>query len=212
MKASKYLIPLALTLSTIAHAELVTAEDTSDSISDRINRLERNVQALTDMNLLTKFDQLKAEVTTLNRQVDFLQNQAQHTTAPAATAQSEAANEAPSMRQVYALIAQQESTKAREVLAQLSANPSGHDPAEIEFWQGELAYQEKDFSAAINHFKHVLNTHAEHNRAPDSLFKLAEIAKESGDTAQAERILATLKVQYPDSIANQYSSETKAAN
>ena len=208
MKAFKF-IPLSVMLLNVAHAELITADDSSDSMSDRLSRLERSVQALTDMNLLVKFDQLKAEVTTLNRQIDFLQSQAQKQSPPQVEANN---SEKPSMREVYALIAQQESAKARDVLAQLASNPSGHDPAEIEFWQGELAYQDKDFNAAVDHFKNILNKHAEHNRAPDSLFKLAEIAKESGDSEQAERLLATLKIQYPDSIANQYSLESKAIN
>ena len=84
------------------------------------------------------------------------------------------------------------------------------DPAEIQFWQGELAYQQNDTPDARRHFNRVLNSYPQHNRAADSLFKLAEIAKESGEIEQAEKLLATLKIQYPDSIASQFTTESQS--
>tara|TARA_Y200000002_G_scaffold383289_1_gene404905 strand:- start:8086 stop:8727 length:642 start_codon:yes stop_codon:yes gene_type:complete len=210
-RKSKYIIVSALSFQ-LAHAELITADSQDDaipSLENRVTALERNVQTLNDMNLLAKLDQLKNEITTLNRQIDFLQKPSQNVSESNPTAQLTNLDQGPSMRKVYGLIAQQQNKEARSVLKELAQKPNGHDPAEIEFWQGELAYQEKDFNAASQFFKSVINSHPDHSRAPDSLFKLAEIAKETGDAAQAERLLATLKIQYPDAIATQYSSESK---
>jgi TolA-binding protein len=53
----------------------------------------------------------------------------------------------------------------------------------------------------------VINKYPQHNRAADSLFKLAEIAKESGEIENAKKLLATLKIQYPDSIASQFTAD-----
>ena len=199
------LLPIACLAFSVAQAELITADD--QSIEGRLDLIEKKVEALNSMNLLGKIEHLQSELTTLNRQIDFLQKP-QHETQATNTIDP---NEQPSMRKVYALIAQQRVADARETLEQLAQHPNVNtDPAEIQFWQGELAYQQNDTSEARRHFNRVLNNYPQHNRASDSLFKLAEIAKESGEIEQAEKLLATLKVQYPDSIASQFTTESQS--
>lgn len=197
------ILPIALLAFNLAHGELVTADD--QSIEGRLDLIERKIEVLSGLNLLGKIEQLQAEITTLNRQIDFLQRPKSNVELNSAQTQ---ADEQPSMRKVYSLIAQQNIPLARSTLATMAQNPNDStDIAEVHFWQGELAYQQKDASEARRHFNRVINKYPQHNRAADSLFKLAEIAKESGEIENAKKLLATLKIQYPDSIASQFTAD-----
>jgi tetratricopeptide (TPR) repeat protein len=197
------ILPIALLAFNLAHGELVTADD--QSIESRLDLIERKIEVLSGLNLLGKIEQLQAEITTLNRQIDFLQRPKSNVELSSAQTQ---ADEQPSMRKVYSLIAQQNIPLARSTLATMAQNPNDStDIAEVHFWQGELAYQQKDASEARRHFNRVINKYPQHNRAADSLFKLAEIAKESGEIENAKKLLATLKIQYPDSIASQFTAD-----
>ncbi|MBM4211423.1 MAG: tetratricopeptide repeat protein [Gammaproteobacteria bacterium] len=197
------ILPIALLAFNLAHGELVTADD--QSIESRLDLIERKIEVLSGLNLLGKIEQLQAEITTLNRQIDFLQRPKSNVELSSAQTQ---ADEQPSMRKVYSLIAQQNIPLARSTLATMAQNPNDNtDIAEVHFWQGELAYQQKDTSEARRHFNRVINKYPQHNRAADSLFKLAEIAKESGEIENAKKLLATLKIQYPDSIASQFTAD-----
>jgi TolA-binding protein len=197
------ILPIAVLAFNLAHGELVTADD--QSIESRLDLIERKIEVLSGLNLLGKIEQLQAEITTLNRQIDFLQRPKSNVELSSAQTQ---ADEQPSMRKVYSLIAQQNIPLARSTLATMAQNPNDStDIAEVHFWQGELAYQQKDASEARRHFNRVINKYPQHNRAADSLFKLAEIAKESGEIENAKKLLATLKIQYPDSIASQFTAD-----
>jgi TolA-binding protein len=197
------ILPIAVLAFNLAHGELVTADD--QSIESRLDLIERKIEVLSGLNLLGKIEQLQAEITTLNRQIDFLQRPKSNVELSSAQTQ---ADEQPSMRKVYSLIAQQNIPLARSTLATMAQNPNDNtDIAEVHFWQGELAYQQKDTSEARRHFNRVINKYPQHNRAADSLFKLAEIAKESGEIENAKKLLATLKIQYPDSIASQFTAD-----
>lgn len=197
------ILPIAVLAFNLAHGELVTADD--QSIESRLDLIERKIEVLSGLNLLGKIEQLQAEITTLNRQIDFLQRPKSNVELSSAQTQ---ADEQPSMRKVYSLIAQQNIPLARSTLATMAQNPNDNtDIAEVHFWQGELAYQQKDASEARRHFNRVINKYPQHNRAADSLFKLAEIAKESGEIENAKKLLATLKIQYPDSIASQFTAD-----
>ena len=197
------ILPIAVLAFNLAHGELVTADD--QSIESRLDLIERKIEVLSGLNLLGKIEQLQAEITTLNRQIDFLQRPKSNVELSSAQTQ---ADEQPSMRKVYSLIAQQNIPLARNTLATMAQNPNDStDIAEVHFWQGELAYQQKDASEARRHFNRVINKYPQHNRAADSLFKLAEIAKESGEIENAKKLLATLKIQYPDSIASQFTAD-----
>ena len=198
-------LPIACLAFNLTHAELITTED--QSLEGRVDLVEKKIDTINSMNLLGKIEQLQSELTTLNRQIDFIQRPQQNAQSSPLTAP----NEPPSMRKVYSLIAQQNLLEARETLEQLAQYPNNQtDPAEIQFWQGELAYQQHDTPEARRHFNRVLNNYPQHNRAADSLFKLADIAKEAGEIEQANQLLATLKIQYPDSIASQFTTESQS--
>jgi tol-pal system protein YbgF len=66
------------------------------------------------------------------------------------------------------------------------------------YWSGEVQLAEGNYSLAIKQFQQVVNQHSEHDKAPDSHYKLAVAYDRSGDVTKAKQILNTVIKRYKD--------------
>ena len=96
--------------------------------------------------------------------------------------------------------------------------PSHKLAANAFYWSGEVQLAEGNYALAIKQFEQVVELHADHNKAPDSHYKLAVAYDRSGDSVKAKQILTTVIKLYKgksDSVvrlANRYLKRLEAAN
>jgi tol-pal system protein YbgF len=64
------------------------------------------------------------------------------------------------------------------------------------YWSGEVQLAEANYALAIKQFQQVVEHHSEHNKAPDSHYKLAVAYDRSGDATKAKQILNTVIKRY----------------
>jgi tol-pal system protein YbgF len=64
------------------------------------------------------------------------------------------------------------------------------------YWSGEVQLAEGNYALAIKQFQQVVEHHSEHNKAPDSHYKLAVAYDRSGDATKAKQILNTVIKRY----------------
>jgi tol-pal system protein YbgF len=78
------------------------------------------------------------------------------------------------------------------------------------FWLGNAQYANKDYTAAVSHFKRMLNVAPKHVRASEAMLAIANCQAELKDTKVARKTMEELVKTYPDSEAAQAAKERLA--
>ena len=145
------------------------------------------------------------------RQVSATEQPSTGTTAPAA--QGAASEADPAKEKLYYdasfdLIKQREFDKAQQAFsAFLRKYPQSQYAGNAQYWLGEVSLVQGDLQAAGKAFALVSHTYPEHNKVPDSLYKLADVERRLGNADKARGILQQVVAQYPDSSAAQLAQQ-----
>ena len=79
--------------------------------------------------------------------------------------------------------------------------PNGAYTANAFYWLGELYLAESELEKARQSFVQVTNLHADHQKAPDALYKLGVVYHRLGDDQRAREYLDRARTEYPQSSA-----------
>ena len=77
------------------------------------------------------------------------------------------------------------------------------------FWSGELFLAQEMYEDAKLSYQNVVDQFPNHQRSPDSLFKIAEIYRLQGQQDKAESTYNNVIENYPDTGASQLSIKSK---
>lgn len=92
----------------------------------------------------------------------------------------------------------------------LKAYPKGIYVANAHYWLGEINFLQKNFDAAEEEFKIVVDKHAKSKRAADAMLKLALVHQNQGREAQAKQELSQVVKRYPGTSAAQLAKKQLA--
>lgn len=108
----------------------------------------------------------------------------------------------------FDLIKQREFDKAQQAFtAFLRKYPNGQYAGNAQYWLGEVYIVQGDLQAAGKAFALVSHNYPEHNKVPDSLYKLADVERRLGRSDKARVILQQVVTQYPSSSAAQLAQQ-----
>ncbi len=79
--------------------------------------------------------------------------------------------------------------------------PNGTYTANSFYWLGELYLAESELEKARQSFVQVTNLYADHQKAPDALYKLGVVYHRLGDDQRAREYLDRARTEYPQSSA-----------
>jgi tol-pal system protein YbgF len=82
------------------------------------------------------------------------------------------------------------------------------------YWVGDIAYVQKDYSAAARAFAEEIKKYPESTRAPDSMLKLGQSLVAMGQKQEGCTALAALPTKYPNAsktVVARAAQEHKAA-
>lgn len=111
----------------------------------------------------------------------------------------------------FDLIKQREFDKAQQAFsAFLRKYPNSQYAGNAQYWLGEVYLVQSDLQAAGKAFALVSHNYPEHNKVPDSLYKLADVERRLGRADKARGILQQVVAQYPNSSAAQLAQQDLA--
>jgi tol-pal system protein YbgF len=109
-------------------------------------------------------------------------------------------------RQAIMLYGRSRNADARNAFqAVFESDPGGELADNALFWIGETYFAAKDYTNAVRFYMRVVNDYPSQNKAPDALFKTAQVQVRTGDLALARRTLQQVIERYP------YSSSASSA-
>jgi tol-pal system protein YbgF len=79
-----------------------------------------------------------------------------------------------------------------------------------QYWIGEVYYEQKQFSVAVDEFRKVIDEYPDQDKVPAAYYKLALSFRALRDPATARRYLDLLIERYPDSGEAQLAKERRA--
>ena len=95
--------------------------------------------------------------------------------------------------------------KFREIII---GSPEGEYTPDAYFWSGELFLAQKMLEDARESYLIIIDKYSDHKRAPDSLYKLGEIAVSLGDGLAAVDYFKSVIDTYPDSAVAQLAKKS----
>ncbi len=108
----------------------------------------------------------------------------------------------------FDLIKERDFEKAQQAFtAFLRKYPNSQYAGNAQYWLGEVSLVQGDLQAAGTAFALVADNYPEHNKIPDSLYKLADIERRLGRVERARGILQQVVAQYPSSSAAQLAQK-----
>lgn len=108
----------------------------------------------------------------------------------------------------FDLIKQRDFAKAQQAFsAFLRKYPNSQYAGNAQYWLGEVHLVEGDLQAAGKAFALVSHTYPEHNKVPDSLYKLADVERRLGNADKARGIMQEVVAKYPKSSAAQLAQQ-----
>lgn len=111
----------------------------------------------------------------------------------------------------FDLIKQRDFEKAQQAFsAFLRKYPNSQYAGNAQYWLGEVYLVQNDLQAAGKAFALVSHNYPEHNKVPDSLYKLADVERRLGHADKARGILQQVVAQYPNSSAAQLAQQDLA--
>jgi tol-pal system protein YbgF len=79
-----------------------------------------------------------------------------------------------------------------------------------QYWIGEVYYEQKQFSVAVDEFRRVIDEYPDQDKVPAAYYKLALSFRALRDPATARRYLDLLTTRYPDSREAQLAKERRS--
>lgn len=128
-------------------------------------------------------------------------------------AQEAAANADPEQEKLYYeasfdLIKERDFDKAQQAFsAFLRKYPNSQYAGNAQYWLGEVHLVQGDLQASGKAFALVSHNYPQHNKVPDSLYKLADVERRLGHADKARAILQEVVAQYPQSSAAQLAQK-----
>ena len=108
----------------------------------------------------------------------------------------------------FDLIKQRDFAKAQQAFsAFLRKYPNSQYAGNAQYWLGEVHLVEGDLQAAGKAFALVSHTYPEHNKVPDSLYKLADVERRLGNADKARGIMQEVVAKFPNSSAAQLAQQ-----
>lgn len=108
----------------------------------------------------------------------------------------------------FDLIKERDFDKAQQAFtAFLRKYPNSQYAGNAQYWLGEVSLVQGDLQAAGKAFALVADNYPEHNKVPDSLYKLADVERRLGRADRARGILQQVVAQYPSSSAAQLAQK-----
>jgi len=108
----------------------------------------------------------------------------------------------------FDLIKARDFDKAQQAFsAFLRKYPNSQYAGNAQYWLGEVHLVQGDLQAAGKAFALVSHSYPEHNKVPDSLYKLADVERRLGNADKARGILQQVVAQYPKSSAAQLAQQ-----
>ena len=92
-------------------------------------------------------------------------------------------------------------TSSKKLRDYLKTYPKGAYIANAHYWLGEINFMKKNYDAAEEEFKVVVDKHAKSKRVSDAMFKLALVHQYQGREAQAKQELKKVMQRYPGTSA-----------
>jgi len=92
-------------------------------------------------------------------------------------------------------------TSSKKLRDYLKTYPKGAYIANAHYWLGEINFLKKNYDAAEEEFKVVVDKHAKSKRVADAMFKLALVHQYQGREAQAKQELKKVMQRYPGTSA-----------
>ncbi|HMC31377.1 MAG TPA: tetratricopeptide repeat protein [Candidatus Angelobacter sp.] len=190
--------------TTIQNLQKTLGQQTTDAGS-KVDQISGQVQALHD-----SVDELKARLAKVSKQLDDIQTAQQNITAPPAAGQPAggAANsnapQAPPADQLYndALRdynANKNDLATQEFTQYLQAYGNTDLAGNAQFYLGEIAYRQANFSAAVQAYNKVLDQYPGGNKSAAAQLKKAYALLELGQRDAGVQELRSLISRYPKS-------------
>ncbi len=111
----------------------------------------------------------------------------------------------------FDLIKERDFDKAQQAFtAFLRKYPSSQYAGNAQYWLGEIHLVQNDLQAAGKAFALVGENYPEHNKVPDSLYKLADVERRLGRVDRARGILQQVLARYPNTSAAQLAEKDLA--
>lgn len=92
----------------------------------------------------------------------------------------------------------------------LKSYPKGAYVANAHYWLGEINFLQKNFDAAEEEFRVVVDKHAKSKRVSDAMFKLALVHQNQGRDAQSKQELKQIMKRFPGTSAAQLAKQQLA--
>lgn len=199
----------------------IQAAQTVESLSQRLEAVERALNAQAQLGVHQQLEQLREEMRQLRGQVEECCHAAKleevksvsvegapkplqehpeppsHTVPPDAQVQQETLYKG-GYQAVQARRYKEAQAQFKKLLEQ---SPDGTYAPQALYWLGEVALKDQQFEEATHYFQSVLDRFPQHFKAPDALYKLSLVAQQRGDAAAAGRLIEQLKQRYPQSPA-----------
>jgi len=190
--------------TTVQNLQKTLGQQTTDAGS-KVDQISGQVQALHD-----SVDELKARLAKVSKQLDDIQTAQQNITAPPAAGQpvGGAANsnapQAPPADQLYndALRdynANKNDLATQEFTQYLQAYGNTDLAGNAQFYLGEIAYRQANFSAAVQAYNKVLDQYPGGNKSAAAQLKKAYALLELGQRDAGVQELRSLISRYPKS-------------
>ncbi len=110
---------------------------------------------------------------------------------------------------VLALIDQNKTAEAARAFAAVK-NPDARSPAMAEFVRGRIAFAEKKYPEALQHFSNVIVFHSRDPEwMPAATFYEGKVYRKTGYLVAALNIAEELELAYPDTVWSQRATELK---
>lgn len=101
--------------------------------------------------------------------------------------------------QATALMQAREFDEAVSQLTQFSELHSEHPlAANAYYWVGEVSLVQRNVSQAQLAFEQVVNQYSQHEKVPDSLYKLGVIAQQAGELEKSRSLFDRVVAEFPD--------------
>ena len=108
----------------------------------------------------------------------------------------------------FDLIKERDFDKAQQAFtAFIRKYPNSQYAGNAQYWLGEVSLVQGDLQAAGKAFALVGENYPEHNKVPDSLYKLADVERRLGRADRARGILQQVIAQFPNSSAAQLAQK-----
>ena len=102
----------------------------------------------------------------------------------------------------FSLIRQRDFPRAQQAFdIFIKKYPSGQYAANAHYWYGEVCLAQQELDLAGQSFAKVIHNWPEHSKAVDSMYKLAMVEKQLGQTNKATQILQSIVNEHPRSSA-----------